>query len=120
MSYLNNTNDIYQQKYIKYKKKYLELKKNLLGSNNYLKQPIFIRKQKKKENFILNRTKLFDIVTSLQNSKEDNIKYKIVIEKQKNEIQEIKNKLKELKNIYILNDKLTLMDIKNGYGKYIK
>ena len=53
----------------------------------------------------------------MQTTKEDNIRYKLVIENQKNEINDIKNKLREMKDIYMLNEKLTIMDMENGYGK---
>ena len=118
-------NKDYYLKYQKYKKKYLELKRNLSGGNNInLKKPLYSkddtrRNNKLKDNLNLNikRTKFFDIVNTLQTSKEDNVKYKIVIENQKNEIDDIKNKLNEMKNIYMLNEKLTIMDMENGYGK---
>jgi hypothetical protein len=105
----------YKEKYLKYKKKYLELKINLSGGNHNinLKKPLY-----SKNDLILNikKNKFFDIVNILQTSKEDNLKYKIVIENQKNEINDIKNKLKEMKHIYMLNEKLTILDMENGYG----
>jgi len=117
-------NKDYYLKYQKYKKKYLELKRNLLGGNNNIntKKSLYPRYNKKNESeddsiFNIKKTKFFDIVNKLQTTKEDNIRYKLVIENQKNEINDIKNKLREMKDIYMLNEKLTIMDMENGYGK---
>ena len=117
-------NKDYYLKYQKYKKKYLELKRNLLGGNNNIntKKSLHPRYNKKNESeddsiFNIKKTKFFDIVNKLQTTKEDNIRYKLVIENQKNEINDIKNKLREMKDIYMLNEKLTIMDMENGYGK---
>tara|TARA_A100001015_G_scaffold300350_1_gene385653 strand:- start:861 stop:1271 length:411 start_codon:yes stop_codon:yes gene_type:complete len=120
----NKKNKDYYLKYQKYKKKYLELKRNLLGSNNniYTKKSLYPRFNKKNEYedgsiFNIKKSKFFDIVDKLQTTKEENIRYKLVIQNQKNEINDIKNKLKEMRDIYMLNEKLTIMDMENGYGK---
>ena len=116
----------YKEKYLKYKNRYLKLKRNLSGGYVDINKKETYVVDKINNNHVLNikRDKFFDIVDTLQHSKEDNLKYKIIIENQKNEINDIKtnneelnNKLKEMKDIYILNEKLTIMDIENGYGK---
>ena len=110
----------YEEKYLKYKKKYLNLK-NILSGGYYIRKNKSNKAQElnneiteTKEYININKDKLINIISKLQDTKEENIKNKIIIAERDEEIENLNKKFNKLKEIYILNEKLSAIEY-NGY-----
>tara|TARA_Y100000589_G_C26893221_1_gene523040 strand:- start:55 stop:384 length:330 start_codon:yes stop_codon:yes gene_type:complete len=107
----------YKEKYYKYKKKYLELKNKLSGGyNNELNTTgnKIIELQDGK-NIRISKNRFINIINKFQDTKEENIRNKIIIAENEEKINSLTNQVKKLREIFIMNEKLNAIEMKKEF-----
>ena len=105
----------YKEKYYKYKKKYLDLKNMLSGGYNNDINNHKIKEVSDDKHINISKSKFMKIINKLQDTKEENVRNKIIIAEHEEQINNLSNQVKKLREIFILNEKLTAIEMNKEF-----